>query len=99
MMPFVILALSIVLLLVLIVRLNASFLTLIPLIYTFSVVTRQPLMMLGIPLSSALSVTHGYLPPHPAPTAIANSMVPTRASRCWSAFSSWGNAKVARWTT
>lgn len=50
---------------------NASFLTLIPLIYTFSVVARRPLMMLGIPLSSALSVTHGYLPPHPAPTAIA----------------------------
>jgi hypothetical protein len=28
-------------------------------------------MYLGIPLSSALSVAHGYLPPHPAPTSIA----------------------------
>jgi Gnt-I system high-affinity gluconate transporter/Gnt-II system L-idonate transporter len=28
-------------------------------------------MSLGIPLSAALSVTHGYLPPHPAPTSIA----------------------------
>jgi Gnt-I system high-affinity gluconate transporter/Gnt-II system L-idonate transporter len=50
---------------------NASFLVLIPLIYTLSTTTRLPLMYLGIPLSAALSVTHGYLPPHPAPTSIA----------------------------
>lgn len=50
---------------------NASFLVLIPLIYTLSATTGMPMMMLGIPLSSALSVTHGYLPPHPAPTSIA----------------------------
>ncbi len=50
---------------------NASFLVLIPLIYTLSATTGLPLMHLGIPLSSALSVTHGYLPPHPAPISIA----------------------------
>jgi H+/gluconate symporter-like permease len=50
---------------------NASFLVLIPLIYTLSATTGLSLMYLGIPLSSALSVTHGYLPPHPAPTSIA----------------------------
>ncbi len=50
---------------------NASFLVLIPLVYTFSTTTGLPLMYLGIPLSAALSVTHGYLPPHPAPTAVA----------------------------
>lgn len=50
---------------------NASFLVLIPLVYTLSSSMRLPLMYLGIPLSSALSVTHGYLPPHPAPTSIA----------------------------
>jgi gluconate transporter len=50
---------------------NASFLVLIPLIYTLSTTTKLPLMYLGIPLSAALSVTHGYLPPHPAPTAVA----------------------------
>ncbi len=50
---------------------NASFLVLIPLIYTLAETTGLPLMYLGIPLSSALSVTHGYLPPHPAPTSIA----------------------------
>lgn len=50
---------------------NASFLVLIPLVYTLSNTTGLPLMSLGIPLSAALSVTHGYLPPHPAPTSIA----------------------------
>lgn len=50
---------------------NASFLVLIPLVYTLATTTGRPLMALGIPLSAALSVTHGYLPPHPAPTSIA----------------------------
>jgi gluconate transporter len=50
---------------------NASFLVLIPLLYTISTTSGLPLMYLGVPLSSALSVTHGFLPPHPAPTAIA----------------------------
>jgi gluconate transporter len=50
---------------------NASFLVLIPLVYTLSSTSGLSLMSLGIPLSSALSVTHGYLPPHPAPTSIA----------------------------
>ncbi len=50
---------------------NASFLVLIPLIYTISATRNLPLMWIGIPLSSALSVTHGYLPPHPAPMAVS----------------------------
>jgi gluconate transporter len=50
---------------------NASFLVLIPLIYTFSTTTKLPLMYLGIPLSATLSIAHGYLPPHPAPTYIS----------------------------
>src|SRR4029078_2633500 len=32
--------------------------------------TRLPPIYLGIPLFASLSVTHGYLPPHPAPTAM-----------------------------
>lgn len=50
---------------------NASFLVLIPLIYTFSKTTKLPLMYLGIPLSATLSIAHGYLPPHPAPTYVS----------------------------
>ncbi len=53
---------------------NASFLVLIPLVYTFAATTRFPLIYLGIPLCATLSVAHGYLPPHPAPTAVAAMM-------------------------
>ncbi len=50
---------------------NAGFLVLIPLIYALAASTKLPLIYLGLPLSAALSVTHGFLPPHPAPTSIA----------------------------
>src|SRR5262249_51020071 len=30
-----------------------------------------PLIYVGLPLASALSVTHGFTPPHPAPTFLA----------------------------
>ena len=30
-------------------------------------------LYIGLPMLAALSVTHGYLPPHPAPTALAQS--------------------------
>ena len=50
---------------------NASFLVLTPLVYAVSATTGLPLLYLGIPMSAALSVTHGFLPPHPAPTAVA----------------------------
>ena len=50
---------------------NAGFLVLIPLVYALSVSTGLPLAYLGVPLASALSATHGFLPPHPAPTFLA----------------------------
>ncbi|HEX6058347.1 MAG TPA: gluconate:H+ symporter [Gemmatimonadaceae bacterium] len=50
---------------------NAGFLVLIPLVYALTVTTRLPLVYLGLPLAAALSVTHGFLPPHPAPTFVA----------------------------
>ena len=50
---------------------NASFLVLIPLIYTLASQTKLPLLYLGIPLSATLSIAHGYLPPHPAPTYVS----------------------------
>jgi len=50
---------------------NASFLVMIPLIYTFASTTKMPLIWLGIPLSATLSIAHGYLPPHPAPTYVS----------------------------
>ncbi|MDO3383608.1 GntP family permease [Gilvimarinus algae] len=49
---------------------NVGFVLLVPLV--FSVVYRSglPAVYLGIPLLAALSVTHGFLPPHPSPTAM-----------------------------
>jgi Gnt-I system high-affinity gluconate transporter len=51
---------------------NAAFVILIPIVYSLAKTTKLPLLYLGIPMTAALSVTHGYLPPHPGPTAICN---------------------------
>lgn len=44
---------------------------LIPIIFTISKQLRVSILYLGIPMTAALSVTHGFLPPHPGPTVIA----------------------------
>jgi Gnt-I system high-affinity gluconate transporter len=49
---------------------DVAFFIMIPLIFTIAASTRLPLLYVGLPMLAALSVTHGYLPPHPAPTAI-----------------------------
>ncbi len=50
---------------------NAGFVIVIPLIFTIAASTGLPMLYVAIPMLSALSVAHGYLPPHPSPTAIA----------------------------
>jgi gluconate transporter len=50
---------------------NAGFLVLIPLVYALSATSGLSLLYLGLPLASALSVMHGFIPPHPAPTFMA----------------------------
>jgi Gnt-I system high-affinity gluconate transporter len=50
---------------------SVGFVILIPIIFTVAAATGLPLLYVGIPLISALSVTHGFLPPHPSPTAIS----------------------------
>lgn len=49
----------------------AGFVLLVPLIFSIAASTRLPILYVGIPLIAALSVTHGFLPPHPGPTAMA----------------------------
>ncbi|RXK17935.1 gluconate:H+ symporter [Macrococcus sp. DPC7161] len=44
---------------------------LIPIVYTIAKETKIPALHLGIPMAAALSVTHGFLPPHPGPVMIA----------------------------
>jgi GntP family gluconate:H+ symporter len=40
---------------------------LVPLVYAIARETRTPLLLLGIPLVAGLSVSQGFLPPHPGP--------------------------------
>jgi Gnt-I system high-affinity gluconate transporter len=49
-----------------------GFVILIPLVFTLAASTRLPLLFVGVPMIASLSVTHGLLPPHPAPTALAD---------------------------
>lgn len=50
---------------------EVGFVLLIPLVFTVAVSAKIPLLEVGLPMAAALSVTHGFLPPHPGPTAIA----------------------------
>lgn len=44
---------------------------LIPIVFAISREIKVSILYLGIPMVAALSVTHGFLPPHPGPTVIA----------------------------
>ena len=50
---------------------TVGFVILVPLVFTVAASTGLPLLYVGLPMLASLSVTHGYLPPHPAPTAIS----------------------------
>jgi len=50
---------------------SVGFVVLIPLVFTIAASTGLPLLYVAIPMVASLSVTHGFLPPHPSPTAIA----------------------------
>ncbi|KQS36318.1 gluconate:H+ symporter [Pedobacter sp. Leaf194] len=50
---------------------NAGFVVLIPLVFAIASATGLPKLYVGIPMAAALSVTHGFLPPHPGPVALA----------------------------
>jgi Gnt-I system high-affinity gluconate transporter len=50
---------------------SVAFVILVPIVFTVAATTGLPLLFVGLPMLASLSVTHGFLPPHPAPTAIA----------------------------
>ncbi len=50
---------------------TVGFVILVPLVIAIASKTKLPLLFVGLPMLASLSVTHGFLPPHPAPTAIA----------------------------
>jgi Gnt-I system high-affinity gluconate transporter len=51
---------------------SVGFVILIPLVFTLAAATGLPLLFVAVPMIASLSVTHGLLPPHPAPTALAD---------------------------
>jgi len=51
---------------------NVGFVLMVPLIITVSYRYQIPALYLGLPMLASLSVTHGYLPPHPSPVALVN---------------------------
>ncbi|ECT7997094.1 gluconate transporter [Salmonella enterica] len=50
---------------------EVGFVLMLPLVFTIAAAANIPLLYVGVPMAAALSVTHGFLPPHPGPTAIA----------------------------
>ncbi|MGE5796062.1 MAG: gluconate:H+ symporter [Ignavibacteria bacterium] len=48
-----------------------GFVILVPIIFTVAAAVELPLLYVALPMIASLTVTHGYLPPHPSPTAIA----------------------------
>lgn len=49
---------------------NVGFVLLIPIIFSAVYQMKMPAVYVGVPMLAALSVTHGFLPPHPAPSAL-----------------------------
>ena len=50
---------------------GVGFVILVPLVLVVSARYKLPAVYLGLPALAALSVTHGFLPPHPSPVALA----------------------------
>ena len=50
---------------------SVGFVILVPLVFTIAKATGLSLIGVGLPMLASLSVTHGFLPPHPAPSALS----------------------------
>jgi len=49
---------------------NVGFVLMVPLIFSVVYKYKLPALYIGLPMLASLSVTHGFLPPHPAPAAL-----------------------------
>ncbi|MFK3888055.1 GntP family permease [Sphingomonas sp. NPDC079357] len=49
---------------------NVGFVLMVPLIFSIVLRSGLPAVHVGIPLLAGLSIAHGFLPPHPSPTAV-----------------------------
>jgi Gnt-I system high-affinity gluconate transporter len=53
---------------------NVGFVLLVPLIFSVTYQYKLPAVYIGIPMLASLSVTHGFLPPHPSPAALVGQL-------------------------
>ena len=51
---------------------DVSFVLMMPLVFSVVYQYKLPAVYIGIPMVAAISVTHGFLPPHPAPVALVS---------------------------
>ena len=49
---------------------NVGFVLMVPLIFSVVYKYKLPAVYIGLPMLASLSVTHGFLPPHPSPAAL-----------------------------
>ena len=49
---------------------NVGFVLMVPLVFSVTYRARLPALYVGMPLFAGLSIAHGFLPPHPSPTAL-----------------------------
>ncbi|RYD87459.1 MAG: gluconate transporter, partial [Sphingobacteriales bacterium] len=53
---------------------NAGFVILVPLVFSIAKRANLPLLYVAIPMAASLSTTHCFLPPHPSPVFLVNSL-------------------------
>lgn len=53
---------------------GVGFVLMVPLIFSVVYEYKMPAVYIGLPMLAALSVTHGFLPPHPSPTALIQQL-------------------------
>jgi Gnt-I system high-affinity gluconate transporter len=51
---------------------NAGFVILVPIVFSIAKESRLSILQIAIPMAASLSVTHGFLPPHPGPLGLAS---------------------------
>jgi Gnt-I system high-affinity gluconate transporter len=51
---------------------QVGFVLMVPLIFSVTYQFRLPVVYTGLPMLASMSVTHGFLPPHPSPTALVS---------------------------
>ena len=53
---------------------NVGFVMMVPLIFSIVYQVKLPALYVAVPMLAALSVCHGFLPPHPSPAALVNQL-------------------------